>query len=148
MEERDKIIWILENYGRAKSRSINLKAAANNIEYSLQAKVAVGTGEQGRNDTEQENYLVNKEELEEEANALAWNVKAIDRCVSSLVEKQEGVIRAKYFKGATDSVAGQRLTPAVEARTVRNIKERAINNLADRYLDCIFESLQKLLDKH
>ena len=146
MTEKDKVKWILKNYTRAKAVSRNLKAASKNIEYSLQAKTAVGgSNSGGKSPSEQEKHLDRKSELKTDAEIIKENVDAIEASVESLSRQQRTAVRCYYFDDLTIPQTAREIEPTVCERTAQNKLEVAVENLAERRLADTFEILMELL---
>lgn len=147
-EKAEKIKWVLKNYGRAKARAKNLKVAAKNMEYSLQAKTAVGGGRgNGRAPSEQEKYMDNQTEMLEEADCLAWNVEAIEEAVKNLPEKERQAIEGKYFEELSYKVIGRRMEPQMCKASVKNKRKDGVERLKGWGLVMIYKPLYNLLEE-
>ena len=147
MNDEEKIKWILENWGKAKARAKNLEVKAKNLQYSLAAKTSVGGRGSGDGPSEQERHVGKKDEIEFDARALHWNIEAIEESVSSLPEKQLRTIKGKFLKGITHETIGRRLDPPKSRRQVFKYQKKALNNLLDRELLAVYETLKNLLEE-
>ena len=146
MTEKDKIKWILKNYTRAKAVGRNLKAASKNLEYSLQAKTAVGGANAGgKSPSEQEQHLDRKSELKTDAQIIQENIDAIETSVESLSRQQRTAVRCYYFEELTIPQTAREIEPTVCERTVQNKLKNAVECLAEREMTATYEVLMELL---
>ena len=146
MTEKEKVKWILKNYTRAKAVGRNLKAASKNIEYSLQAKTAVGGANAGgKSPSEQEKHLDRKSELKTDAEIIQENVDAIEASVESLSRQQRTAVRCYYFDDLTIPQTAREIEPTVCERTVQNKLKNAVECLAERGMTATYEVLMELL---
>lgn len=142
---KEKIEYILNNYGRAKAKGCNLKTTSNNMQFSLRAKVAVGgKGDGSKSNSDQEKYLDKKEEYKEKGEILLENVKSIKESVESLPKRQRLVIKLKYFEGLEYHLIGAKVDR--DERTVKRIKKDATKALVEGKLYMIYPQFKKILE--
>ena len=146
MTEKEKVKWILKNYTRAKAVGRNLKAASKNIEYSLQAKTAVGgSNSGGKSPSEQEKHLDRKSELITDAEIIQENVDAIEANVESLGRQERTAVRCYYFDDLTIPQTAKEIQPSVCERTAQNKLEIAVEKLVEWRLADSYKVLSELL---
>ena len=148
-ERAEKVRWMLENKGKAKSRGQILIAKAKEMQYTTNAKVAVGgSGQGGKSDSEQERHLLDKADAMETGERLSRIAKAIETDVRELSKaKRTIIIQKTIFDGLTDKLARTRLESKPHPNTVRRIRNRAIDELIDSGLLTLYDDLKQLLEK-
>ena len=148
-ERVEKVRWMLENKGKAKSRGQILIAKAKEMQYTTNAKVAVGgSGQGGKSDSEQERHLLDKADAMETGKRLDGIAKAIETDVRELKNKNRTIVIQKgIFDGLPDRLVRKRLEDKPHVNTVMRIRNRAINELIDIGLLALHDDMKKILEK-